>query len=237
MDISLVSIPAGTVMLRDDRKKRQSSHILKSFQLSETLITQECYQAVTGCNPSLNEGEKKPVDSVSWLDAIKFCNALSEQCGLQAAYKIELDTHNMARTGGHLVTLLANCDGYRLPTDAEWEYACRAGTNAARYGELDDIAWFERNSGESTQPVGRKQPNAFGLYDMLGNVWEWCWDVYDAQEYQSYRIFRGGGWADAERSVLATNRRRSHPTYAIDDLGFRIAKGPIEVANDLSTTP
>lgn len=233
----LLSIPAGSISLRDDRKKTQWQVQISPFKLAKVPVTQQLYAQVMGSNPSLICGDTHPVDSVSWLDAIKFCNALSEQCGLQAAYKIELDTHNMARTGGHLVTLLANCDGYRLPTDAEWEYACRAGTNAARYGELDDIAWFERNSGESTQPVGSKQPNAFGLYDMLGNVWEWCWDVYDAQEYQSYRIFRGGGWADAERSVLATNRRRSHPTYAIDDLGFRIAKGPIEVANDLSTTP
>ncbi|ELX11683.1 hypothetical protein Jab_1c02680 [Janthinobacterium sp. HH01] len=107
-------------------------------------------------------------------------------------------------------------------TEAEWEYACRAGSNGPRYGELDDIAWYRENSGGRTCVVGQKQPNQWGLHDMLGNVWEWCEDQYDPEVYGLYRVFRGGGWADAERGCLATNRRRSHPTYAIDDVGFRI---------------
>lgn len=114
--------------------------------------------------------------------------------------------------------------GYQLPTDAEWEYACRAGLQKVRYGLLDDIAWYAKNSNNTTHPVGQKRPNTWGLYDMLGNVWEWCWDVYDPIEYGDYRVFRGGGWFDPERGCLASNRRRSHPTYAIDDLGFRIAR-------------
>lgn len=214
MDISLVSIPAGTITLRDDRKKQQSTHMVEAFLLSKTPITQACYQAVMGGNPSLNQGEQKPVDSVSWLDAVAFCNALSEQSGLQVAYQV----------AGDDVTLIEQANGFRLPTDAQWEYACRAGSNAPRYGELEDIAWYDGNTGEGSQPVAQKQPNAFGVYDMLGNVWEWCWDIYDAEVYKSYRVFRGGGWADGERGVLAGNRRRSHPTYAIDDLGFRVAR-------------
>lgn len=114
--------------------------------------------------------------------------------------------------------------GYRLPSEAEWEYACRAGTDGPRYGDIDSIAWYRENSGGYIHPVGQKQPNAWGLYDMLGNVWEWCSDQYDPVVYGSYRIFRGGGWADAERGCLATNRRRSHPTFQIDDLGFRLAQ-------------
>lgn len=119
----------------------------------------------------------------------------------------------------------AAADGYRLPSEAEWEYACKAGTNAGRYGEIDDTAWYKGNSDGSTQPVGSKEPNAWGLYDLLGNVWEWCSDIYDEQVYGSYRILRGGGWFDEARGCLATNRRRSHPTaLKIDDLGFRIAR-------------
>ena len=117
-----------------------------------------------------------------------------------------------------------NADGYRLPTEAEWEYACRAGTDGPRYGDLDDIAWYRENSGERRHVVGEKQPNPWGLYDMLGNVWEWCWDLYDAEVYGAYRVLRGGGWFDEHWSCRASVRRRSHPTFTTDDLGFRIAR-------------
>ena len=100
----------------------------------------------------------------------------------------------------------------------------RAGTNGPRYDKLGDIAWYRENSGGHTHEVGQKQANDWGLFDTLGNVWEWCADLYDPEVYGSYRVFRGGGWADAERGCLATNRRRSHPTFAIDDLGFRVAR-------------
>ena len=112
-----------------------------------------------------------------------------------------------------------------MPTEAEWEYTCKAGTKGIRYGEIDLIAWYKGNSEKTTHPVGLKEPNPWGLYDMLGNVWEWCSDIYDEKVYGSYRIFRGGGWYDEARGCMATNRRRSHPiSFKIDDLGFRIAK-------------
>jgi formylglycine-generating enzyme required for sulfatase activity len=112
-----------------------------------------------------------------------------------------------------------------LPTEAEWEYACKAGTTGIRYGEIDSIAWYKDNSGNRTQSVGTKEPNQFGIYDMLGNVWDWCSDIYDETVYGSYRVIRGGGWNDEERGCMATNRRRSHPLlFKIDDLGFRIAR-------------
>ncbi|WP_152495388.1 formylglycine-generating enzyme family protein, partial [Dehalobacter sp. UNSWDHB] len=95
-------------------------------------------------------------------------------------------------------------------------YGCETSVNK--------IAWYKENSEGRTHEVGTKEPNAWGLYDMLGNVWEWCWDIYDEKVYGPYRIFRGGGWFDPERGCLATNRRRGHPTFRIDDLGFRLAK-------------
>ncbi len=108
--------------------------------------------------------------------------------------------------------------------EAEWQYACKAGTSGYRFGEIDEIAWYSDNSEGRAHPVGTKTPNNWGLYDMIGNVWEWCWDLYDPEVYGTYRIFRGGSWAESERGCGATVRRRSHPTFAIDDLGFRLAQ-------------
>lgn len=126
-------------------------------------------------------------------------------------------------------------DGYRLPTDAEWQYACKAGTSGYRYGQIDDIAWYADNSDGRIHDVGGKAPNPWGLFDMLGNVWEWCWDLYDEDMYGSYRILRGGGWAESERGCGATVRRRSHPTFTIDDLGFRLARSIPQVHSSPSS--
>jgi formylglycine-generating enzyme required for sulfatase activity len=117
-----------------------------------------------------------------------------------------------------------SADGYRLPTEAEWEHACRAGTRGARYGELADIAWYRDNALGAVHAVGGKAPNAWGLHDMLGNVWEWCWDLLDREVYGSYRVLRGGGWSDPHWSCRASVRRGSHPTFEIDDVGFRVAR-------------
>jgi formylglycine-generating enzyme required for sulfatase activity len=207
-------IPSGAILLRDDRKRTQWSVRIEPYYLSQYQVTQELYFEVTQQAPSNFQGKQHPVEEVSWFDAVNFCNLLSRALGLQECYSVK----------GEDVSFHDNTNGYRLPTDAEWEYACRAGNGNPRYGELNDIAWFEGNSQETTHSVGLKAANAWGLYDMLGNVWEWCWDVYDPEVYGSYRVFRGGGWADPERGCLASNRRRSHPTFAIDDLGFRVAR-------------
>ena len=150
------------------------------------------------------------------MDAVRFCNALSRLERMAPAYRV--------RSDGDDVEWDVTADGYRLPTEAEWEYACRAGTTGARYGPLDDIAWYRGNSEERLREGGGKRPNDWGLYDMLGNVWEWCWDVYDAEVYGTYRVLRGGGWSDEHWSCRASVRRRSHPTFTIDDVGFRIAR-------------
>ena len=151
---------------------------------------------------------------MSWLRAIRFCNAVSEWDGLDPAYTFE----------GEDVTWHVDADGYRLPTEAEWEYACRAGTDGVRYGELDDIAWYRGNASGRAHDGATRAPNRWGLYDTIGNVWEWCWDVYDLGVYGPYRVFRGGGWSDPPRSCRASCRRKSHPSLRIDDLGFRLAR-------------
>jgi len=212
----MIFIPSGNISLRDDRKKTKWDVNIQPFELSKYLVTQKLYFEVMATNPSVYNGVNRPVENVSWYDAIVFCNALSAVAGLENCYLINLDAES--------VKFIQDAKGYRLPTDAEWEYSCRAESRAVQYGNIEDIAWFENNSEDTTHNVGLKEPNAFGLFDMLGNVWEWCWDIYDPEVYGSYRIFRGGGWCDSSRGCLASNRRRSHPTYKVDDLGFRIAR-------------
>jgi formylglycine-generating enzyme required for sulfatase activity len=187
----------------------------------EKQVTQELYLAITNEEPSTIKANKCPVETVTWKDAIIFCNGLSEKMELNSCYKIQENNET--------ITFDTTADGFRLPTEAEWEYACKAGETGIRYGELNNIAWYKDNSSMTSHIVGQKEPNSWGLYDMLGNVWEWCSDIYDETVYGSYRIFRGGGWADEERSVMATTRRRSHPLkFKIDDLGFRIARNQTE---------
>lgn len=211
-----VTIPTGTVAMRDDRTKETWSVDIDSFELFKFPITQEIFRAVTDTNPSTFIGDRLPVETVSWIEAVNFCNKLSESLGKHKYYNIDLTSEK--------VSLNSMANGFRLPTEAEWQYACQLGTKDIRHGELKEIAWYKDNSNNQTQEVGQKKPNEWGLYDMLGNVWEWCSDIYDETVYGNYRIFRGGGWCDQERSVMATTRRRSHPfSFKIDDLGFRIA--------------
>ncbi|WP_321287644.1 formylglycine-generating enzyme family protein [uncultured Sunxiuqinia sp.] len=213
----LVKIPSGEISLRDDRTKQKWNETIDSFYLSKYLVTQDLFQEVTNENPSTFKGSRRPVETVSWLDSVRFCNALSANAGLEPYYLID------NRKSDYRIK--ESSTGYRLPTDAEWEYACKAGLNAPRYGKIEAISWYKDNSNEETHEIGLKEPNDWGLFDMLGNVWEWCSDIYDESVYGSYRVIRGGGWNDEERGCLATNRRRSHPTaYKIDDLGFRIAR-------------
>jgi formylglycine-generating enzyme required for sulfatase activity len=213
----MVEIPGGKIELRDDRTKQQWIVELEPFLLAKFPVTQDLYYALMNESPSSFKGNRQPVETVTWKDAVTFCNALSARTGLKPCYSFHTDSEE--------ITLDAKADGFRLPTEAEWEYACKAGTTGIRYGELDSIAWYKDNSEKTTHDVGMKEPNPWGLYDMLGNVWEWCSDIYDETVYGSYRIFRGGGWYDEARGCMATNRRRSHPaSFKIDDLGFRIAR-------------
>ncbi|MFI8191783.1 formylglycine-generating enzyme family protein [Streptomyces sp. NPDC085946] len=214
--IETVAVPPGRVTLSDRRTRRTWPVEVAPFRMAVFPVTQACYEQVTGLRPSTARGDRLPVEGVSWWDAVRFCDALSLREGLTPAYRV--------RDGEETVAWDASADGYRLPTEAEWEHACRAGTTGPRYGALDDIAWYRGNADGRIHPVGGRRPNAWGLYDMLGNVWDWCWDLYDAEVYGSYRVLRGGGWSDEHWSCRASVRRRSHPTFRIDDVGFRVAR-------------
>lgn len=221
LEKQMVEIPSGKIELRDDRIKQIWIADINPFLLAKFPVTQELYLEITNEDPSTIKGNRHPVETITWKEAITFCNKLSTKTGLNLCYQIQEDNET--------ITFDITANGFRLPTEAEWEYACKAKTKGIRYGELKNIAWCKENSGKTTHVVGQKEPNSWGLYDMLGNVWEWCSDIYDETVYGSYRIFRGGGWADEERSVMATTRRRSHPLkFKIDDLGFRIAKNQLE---------
>ncbi|MFZ4893721.1 formylglycine-generating enzyme family protein [Plantibacter sp. Mn2098] len=209
-----VAIPAGSVAMHDARTGRRWSVEVAPFEIGATPVTQIEYAAVTGEWPAARRGDLLPVEGVSWWDAIEYCNALSIQAGFQPAYE---------RYGDTAVWLVAS-DGYRLPTEAEWERACRADSTGPRYGAIDAVAWFRDNSDERLHPVGGKEPNGWGLYDMLGSVWEWCWDLADPDRYGTYRSLRGGGWFDEHWSVRASVRRNSYPGLRIDDVGFRVVR-------------
>lgn len=218
----MIAVAPGQVTLSDRRTQCQWSVALEPYEIGAFPVTQARYALVTDERPSAAHGERLPVESVSWWDAVRFCNALSRREGLTPVYQLH--------SGGEDIEWDRSADGYRLPTEAEWEHACRAGTTGPRYGPLDEIAWYRGNSQERIHEVGGRQPNAWGLYDMLGNVWNWCWDIYDAEVYGTYRVLRGGGWFDEHWSCRASVRRRSHPTFRVDDVGFRLARTGIEIS-------
>ena len=218
--------------------ERYHSSTLSSFLIAETETPQKLWIAVMGSNPSKFRGEDRPVEFVSWMDAVRFCNALSEREGLESAYAIE----------GAAVTWNRSANGYRLPTEAEWEFASRGGRIAAIADEplkrspfaggtkADEVAWFDQNSGKTTQPVARKAPNELGLYDMSGNVWEWCWDWYGeypraevvdfdgAARGTGQRVLRGGAWFTPAHLLRVTYRYWNAPTFKVNSVGFRLAR-------------
>lgn len=214
MDFGFRRLPAGVVELHDARRNRRWTVELESFELAATAVTEAQYASVA--RPGSDE--RRPVTSVSWLDAVRFCNAASALAGLAPAYEFDRAE----------VTWNTAAPGFRLPTEAEWEYACRAGSAGPHHGPLNEVAWTSNDGVDAPQPVGKKAANAFGLHDMLGNVWEWCWDHLDPARYGDYRVFRGGGFADKPWSVRASVRRGGAPGMTHPDLGLRLARGGID---------
>lgn len=203
----------------------------RAYAMSETEVTQGQYQAVMGANPSDFAGKpdsaRRPVENVSWYDAVEYCNKLSEREILTKCYEIEGKEVKWPQG--------LDCTGYRLPTEAEWEYAARAdqGTVYAGSNKAEEVAWFSNNSNKETHEVKNqeKMPNQWGLYDLSGNVWEWVWDEYAPYKAEygknpvgSRRVFRGGSWYNGASDVRISNRNRFGPGARDWSLGFRIVK-------------
>lgn len=205
-------VPAGRVALHDARRNRRWTVELESFELGVFAVTEEQVAELIG-EPSSHP--RRPATGISWLRAVRICNAASEWEGLDPAYTFD----------GEDVTWHVDADGYRLPTEAEWEYACRAGSTGPHYGPLAEVAWTSADGLQAPQDVGLRLPNLNGLFDTLGNVWEWCWDLLDPGRYDDYRVFRGGGFADDAWSVRASVRRGGPPRTRHEDVGFRFARG------------
>ncbi len=201
------------------------------FYMSKYEVTQGEWRDVMKSSPSGFSGDNLPVEQVSWSDAVKYCNALSVQKGLTPVYTIN----------GTSVTANWSADGYRLPTEAEWEYAARGGKASKGYlyagsDNTDEVGWYSSNSGQSTHPVSGKAPNELELYDMSGNVREWCWDWYGAYSSGSQsdprgpasgsnRVNRGGSWFNSDGDLRSTYRSSLGPGSSYDDLGFRLVRG------------
>jgi formylglycine-generating enzyme required for sulfatase activity len=230
----MVEIPAGTFQMGQIGIETpvHTVNITKAFYMSKYEITQKQYKDVINSNPSyFFDKDNNPVEDVSWNDAVQFCNELSKKEGLEQCYTFENGT-------------TWRCDfdkkGYRLPTEAEWEYACRAGTLTDYYtgtteSQLASAAWYSGNSNSTTHPVGQKVANNFGLYDMSGNVWEWCWDWYSSYiagtfddpvgpNSGSYRVERGGSWYDYATNCRSASRYSDFPVPRSSTIGFRVVR-------------
>lgn len=222
------------------REKDETAHevAVSGFLLAKREVSQEEYEKFTGKNPSEFKGKDLPVENVTWFDAVRFCNAKSKAEGLQCAYAID----------GEKVVWNREADGYRLLTEAEWEYACRAGSSEPfNFGPVPTdklanyYATYPYEDGPSgryrgkTLPTGSFKPNAWGFFNMHGNVAEWCWDIYGeygaaaqsnprGAENGQFRVYRGGGWNDFGKHLRSAFRSAAEPDSAMYNRGLRLAR-------------
>lgn len=196
---------------RDDDENQVHVILTKGFWMAKTPVTQKQWNAIMGNNPSHFKGENLPVETISWDDAQEFLKKINAKIGYPDGGQME------------------------LPTEAQWEYACRAGEKGPfSGGSLDEVAWCSINSGDQTHPVGMKKPNAWGLHDMHGNVYEWCADRYDHKltggvdptgpSSDGIRLHRGGCWGDLACDCSAAARNAISPNYVCPVIGFRLAR-------------
>jgi formylglycine-generating enzyme required for sulfatase activity len=235
----MVLVEGGTFRMGsasgEDNEKPVHGVTVGSFFMGKTEVTQKEWTEVMGSSPSYFRGDTLPVEQVSWYEAVEYCNKLSVREGLVPAY----------RGSGDDITCDFNASGFRLPTEAEWDYAARGGNRDAIPYEysggnnLDEVAWYWGNSKRRTHPVGTKQPNGLGLYDMSGNVWEWCWDWFGSYRGGNqmnptgfpgpgfpgaYRVYRGGSWIFIAPGARCAYRNYHTPSGRGDFLGFRVVR-------------
>lgn len=251
-DPNMVFVQGGTFFMgsnegRDDEKPVHTVS-LDDFYIAKFPVTQRQWRYVTGNNPSRFKGDSLPVENLSWYDIIAFCNLLSIREGLTPVYSINNSTNpsvwgrvpDSKNPSWDGLRADWDADGYRLPTEAEWEYAARGGNLSKGYlysgsNNIDEVGWYINNSGGSTRPVGLKAPNELGLYDMSGNVWEWCWNIYgqyvsghksNPKGVQSgdYCVIRGGSWHDRPEVCRTTNRGYDDPSSRVSAGGFRYVR-------------
>ena len=203
-------------------------YISNPFFISTIPVTQSLWSMIMGLKTSHFTHPQRPAERVCWHEAVKFCNELSELSGRDAPYRINR----------RKVSVKDDVSSFRLPTESEWLFAAKAG-KGRRFAGADQpgpIAWFDENSGKMTQPVGQKQANEWGLFDMCGNVWEWCWDYYSQRlpdgtdRLDDYlgpntgdeRVCRGGSWREGPEGVSLNVRFHQPPSAKRPDLGFRL---------------
>ncbi len=241
--LEMVKLPGGTFLMgsaeSDDQaygsEKPQHKVTVSDFAMSRYLVTRQLYRELMKEMPSEwqkdQDDDRLPANYVDWFDAVKFCNVLSEQQGLQPCYRIK----------GKQVEWSREANGYRLPTEAEWEYAVRAGTTTRWFcgdkpDKLEQYAWFDKNAGSRVHPVGERERNPWGLYDLAGNVWEWCWDWYGAYSSDAvpdpvgppagdYRVLRGGAYWNEARYLRSAARLWDAPGIRLSFIGFRCVRG------------
>jgi formylglycine-generating enzyme required for sulfatase activity len=238
----LVALSAGSFLMgsppyEKERERDEDRHevtLTRPFLLGATEVTQAQWREVMGTNPSEYRGDDHPVEQVDWYDAVRFCNALSRREQLTPAYRID----------GDQVVWDRDADGYRLPTEAEWEYACRAGSDTRfaggdRAAHLREQAWYRGSAGDGTRPVASLAANAWGLHDMHGNVWEWCWNWSAAYPSRfatdpigpaggRSRVIRGGAWNSPAASCRSAKHNAAAPEMRMPTLGLRVARNAPE---------
>jgi len=232
-------LPGGWFVMGDKQgeadEKPPHKVWVDSFSIDKYKVTQAEYERVLGENPSRWKTPKNPVDGVRWSDAVRYCNARSEREGLQPCYNLTTWDCDF------------DANGYRLPTEAEWEYACRAGTTTRYFfgddpAKLPGYAWYKEDAGGRARPVGQKLPNPWGLYDMDGDLSEWCHDIYRVDYYQASpeknpqgpntgdkRVARGGSWNSTADKCRSAFRSNANPGYmdicfGYDIYGFRVVR-------------